>query len=88
MQQLLECYAKVGIVNERKIVRVNGTPVRPDLLVAILEELRIWSDRHENQQLQERPFIHAEKYMILRSPSEFERMISIGSSKAGMYKIV
>ncbi len=46
-------------------------------------ELRRWSARTEAQ---ERPYISAEKYMILRSPAEFEHKISGGSGKAGREK--
>eukprot|EP00927_Polykrikos_kofoidii_P039197 TRINITY_DN33629_c0_g1_i1.p1 TRINITY_DN33629_c0_g1~~TRINITY_DN33629_c0_g1_i1.p1 ORF type:complete len:519 (+),score=25.52 TRINITY_DN33629_c0_g1_i1:39-1595(+) len=79
MQRLLECYAKAG--NERRLVRVNGSPVSSDLIDRLFVEVREWSARlGENHQ--ERPMIHAEKYMIIRSPVEFEQKLRMGSSKA------
>mmetsp|Transcript_44747 Transcript_44747/g.119772 ORF Transcript_44747/g.119772 Transcript_44747/m.119772 type:complete len:277 (+) Transcript_44747:3-833(+) len=80
MERLLEFYAKAGVENDRRLVRVHGTPVDADLLAKLLVELRAWLARHENHQ--ERPNIHAQTYMILRSPAEFEKKVSTGSSKA------
>jgi hypothetical protein len=82
MEQLLECYAKAGVNPEapRKLVRINGAPVHPDMCAKLMVELRDWSARYEK--LQERPMIKAEKYMIIRSPPEFEAKIQGGSSKA------
>mmetsp|Transcript_71907 Transcript_71907/g.227220 ORF Transcript_71907/g.227220 Transcript_71907/m.227220 type:complete len:496 (-) Transcript_71907:41-1528(-) len=80
MKELLACYARAGCPNERRLLRVNGTPVEPDLLAELLVELRAWAARNEHHQ--ERPFIHARTYMILRSPAEFEQKLSKGSSEA------
>jgi len=80
MLELLECYAKAGVHNERKKVHVMGTPVDPTLISEILVELKDWAVRNKNHH--ERPYIHAETYMIIRAPSEFEAKISSGSSGA------
>ena len=80
MKQLLDCYAAVGIQNARKVVSREGKAVDPVLLSQLHSELRAWSGRYERHQ--ERPTIHAEKYMILRSPAEFEQKLNQGSAKA------
>lgn len=79
MERLLKHYAERG---ERKLVRVNGIPVDPDLLSEILKELKAWAVRNKDHH--ERPMIHADTYMILRSPSEFEQKLKRagGSRKA------
>ena len=61
-------------------VRVDGTPVEPVLLAAVLAELRDWAAR--NTDVQERPMVRAQTYMILRSPAEFEAKIGQGSGTA------
>ena len=73
MQQLLECYARVGGGGARRLLRVDGTPVAAELLALLRVELEDWTAkegtkerRHINQQ--ERPSIKAESYMILRAP--------------------
>jgi len=81
MECLLESYAKVlpgGTT--RKLVRLLGTSVEPSVCTGLMSELRDWSSRYEEHQ--ERPMISAEKYMILRSPPEFEAKISAGSRTA------
>jgi hypothetical protein len=80
MENILECYAKAGVTKRRKLVRINGAPVHPDMCATLMVELREWSARYETHQ--ERPMIKAEKYMIIRSPPEFEAKIRGGSSKA------
>jgi len=80
MEHLLERYVMAGVVQERKLVRVNGTPVDPELLEELLVLMREWAARHTNHQ--ERPNIHAQTYMILRSPVEFEEKLPAGSRKA------
>mmetsp|Transcript_109387 Transcript_109387/g.172421 ORF Transcript_109387/g.172421 Transcript_109387/m.172421 type:complete len:482 (+) Transcript_109387:80-1525(+) len=78
MKRLLECYANAG--QERRLVRVNGTPVNPNLISDLMVLLRDWLKRNFNWQ--ERPYIHAETYMILRSPAEFEKKLTNGSRNA------
>lgn len=55
----------------RRVVRVRGTPVRPDLRGMLLAELRAWRGdraRGGNAKGRERTSIRAECYMILRAP--------------------
>mmetsp|Transcript_25585 Transcript_25585/g.71276 ORF Transcript_25585/g.71276 Transcript_25585/m.71276 type:complete len:502 (-) Transcript_25585:178-1683(-) len=80
MDHLLERYRMAGIEEERRLVRVNGTPVEKELLDQLLVLLREWAARHEHHQ--ERPNIRAQTYMILRSPTEFEKKLSVGSRRA------
>jgi len=84
MERLLERYRMAGVEQERRLVRVNGTPVKQELLHELLVLLREWAARHEHHQ--ERPNIRAQTYMILRSPAEFERKLSVGSGKASTAK--
>lgn len=80
MEELLKCYAKAGFPNERRLVRVNGTLVNPDLLAELLIVLRDWAARHELHQ--ERPSIHAQTYMILReSKDESKPKLSFAKKK-------
>jgi hypothetical protein len=74
MERLLECYAHAG---PRKLVRVNGTPVAPELLLQLRRELQAWVGKEgtrerQHMEQQERPSIRAQSYMILRAPSDFE----------------
>ena len=80
MERLLQCYVDAGISEKRRLVRVLGTPVSPHLCAELLSELHAWSARYAEHQ--ERPMISAEKYMIIRSPPEFEAKISEGSRTA------
>jgi hypothetical protein len=64
MRRLLHHYE----TRPRTMIRVSGTPVDPALCDLLLQELRAWSDEHK---INTRPSIHAESYMILRSPLEF-----------------
>ena len=52
----------------RRTIRVNGTPVRPELLADILVEMEAWSELHQHN---DRPSIRASSYTILRSPADF-----------------
>eukprot|EP00658_Telonema_sp_P-2_P062145 TRINITY_DN50812_c0_g2_i1.p1 TRINITY_DN50812_c0_g2~~TRINITY_DN50812_c0_g2_i1.p1 ORF type:complete len:305 (+),score=50.66 TRINITY_DN50812_c0_g2_i1:111-917(+) len=63
MRQLLECYEQ----RPRVRVRVDGTPVRAELLEQILEELVKWRHGHKANT---RPSICAESYMIIQKPEE------------------
>lgn len=67
MQQLLEQYEARG---PRKVIRVFGTPIRQDLQVKLLQELKLWRQRHSTNT---RPSINAKSYMILRNPREFNQ---------------
>lgn len=84
MKLLLEHYRMAGVDQERRLVRVNGTPVCPELLDQLLVLLREWAARNERHQ--ERPNIRAQTYMILRSPIEFEQKLVVGSRSANTAK--
>ncbi|KAL7532208.1 hypothetical protein ACHAXR_004489, partial [Thalassiosira sp. AJA248-18] len=59
-------------VGKRRIIKIDGIPVRMDLLDSILEELRDWrgnSKRGGSSNNRERPSIKAECYLILRAPT-------------------
>merc|ERR1712216_317797 len=84
MERLLEHYRKAGVEQERRLVRVSGTPVNPELLDQLFVLLREWAARHAHHQ--ERPNIRAETYMILRSPTEFCKKLSVGSRSASTAK--
>ena len=78
MASLLKEYEKVG---PRKVVRSLGTPVPISILNVVACELKAWSDRYDK--FQERPMIKANKYMILRSPTEAEeKLIRLDSRRA------
>ena len=64
-------------------MRVNGTPVSSNLLAELLAELQNWATRHKDHQ--DRPYIRAQTYMILRSPAEFEQQLSKGSRTAAQH---
>ena len=66
MRQLLNHYEARGL--PRKVIRVNGTPIREDLRDNLLSELKLWRARHN---INTRPSINAKSYMILRNPMEF-----------------
>ena len=86
MEMLLSCYQKEGLlqfdndsdsedlnlgIGQRKVIRVDGVPVREELLTEILEELKDWrhnGKRGGSSNNRERPSIKAECYMILRAP--------------------
>ena len=86
MKRLLSCYRKEGIlhfdnnkftedlnqgVGKRQIIKVDGTPVRKELLDDILTELQDWrfnNKRGGSNTNRERPSIKAQCYMILRAP--------------------
>lgn len=60
-------------VAKRPIIKLDGTPVRQDLLDSILKELRDWrynSKRGGSTSNRERPSIQAECYLILRAPNK------------------
>lgn len=79
MNLLLDEYAKLG--PDRKLVRSLGKPVPEHILEKVRRELESWSERYDK--FQERPMIKANKYMILRSPTEAEqKMIELGSRRA------
>jgi hypothetical protein len=65
MDKLLAHYEESG---PRKMIRVNGAPVREDLRNQLLDELKKWRERHTSNN---RPSINAQSYMILRTPMEF-----------------
>mmetsp|Transcript_2265 Transcript_2265/g.3347 ORF Transcript_2265/g.3347 Transcript_2265/m.3347 type:complete len:243 (+) Transcript_2265:266-994(+) len=82
MKRLLRCYEREGLVTgehcgdgngegKRRVLRVDGIPVSRDVIDALLVELRAWKgDRRRggSPNNRERPSIHAQSYMILRSP--------------------
>jgi len=94
MEMLLSCYQKEGLlqfdnasditdlnlgIGQRKIIRVDGVPVRQELLNEILEELKDWrhnGKRGGSSNNRERPSIKAECYMILRAPTLEEETTS------------
>lgn len=53
----------------RHTIQVRGIPVRSDLCIDLLDELKAWRQRHGA--VNTRPSIQAQSYMILRSPREF-----------------
>ena len=58
-------------IGNRRIIRVNGTPVRQELIDEILTELHDWrgnGKRGGSSTNRERPSIKATCYMILRAP--------------------
>lgn len=60
MRRLLECYEREGGAAGRRVVRVNGTPVDPEVLDELLTELRQWyaqRSRGARGNQQERPSI-------------------------------
>mmetsp|Transcript_5585 Transcript_5585/g.8560 ORF Transcript_5585/g.8560 Transcript_5585/m.8560 type:complete len:546 (-) Transcript_5585:70-1707(-) len=62
-------------LGKRRIVNIDGAPVREELLQEILTELREWrgnGKRGGSSKNRERPSIKAECYMILRAPVEME----------------
>ena len=62
-------------VAKRLIIRIDGTPVRQELLDLILKELRDWRynpKRGGSCNNRERPSIRANCYMILRKPNKDE----------------
>jgi hypothetical protein len=89
METLLDCYLKEGLkkssnvqhadlnlgVANRRIVKIDGIPVRQELLDSILEELRAWrynAKRGGSSNNRERPSINAKCYLIMRAPSKGE----------------
>ena len=83
MERLLECYRREGLVEAessglavRKQVHLDGVPVEADMLLALLVELRKWTEGTGRcNKNRERPSIQADNYMILRSP-KFEEGIT------------
>ena len=70
MVRLLEHYQSEGI-EERRVIRVNGTPVPERLLEDIMVELRKWEARQRREletKPRERPSIDAKCYTILKKP--------------------
>lgn len=63
----------------RKVIRVQGAPVRDDLIEEIRTSMKEWS---ANYQLNDRPTINASSYIILRSPAEFAQKDSQNAVKA------
>ena len=60
-------------VAKRRTVKIDGAPVRQELLDSILIELRDWrynSKRGGSSSNRERPSINAECYLILRAPNK------------------
>lgn len=97
MERLLRCYQAEGLlsmdgvdssdlnqgIGKRRVLRVDGTPVRQDLLDELLAELRSWRGdfkRGGSSTHRERPSIQAQSYMILRAPTTEEQ--SKGSRRA------
>ena len=78
MQGLLDGYARGGRY-ARRTVRVNGTPVRAELIAALRAELQAWATQHIQN---DRPSIKAENYTILRAPAEFQKADSNQARKA------
>ena len=97
MKRLLSCYRKEGMLyfdnnnsedldlnhglGKRQIIKVDGTPVRKELLDEILNELRHWrfnNKRGGSKTNRERPSIKADCYMILRAP----KVVDSRASKA------
>jgi hypothetical protein len=64
---------------QRQTIRVQGTRIREDLELQLLDELRLWRTRHT---VNTRPSIDAKSYMILRSPMEFETKTSNHAKQA------
>lgn len=76
-----------GINNPpRKIIRVLGTPIRQELQTLLLHELRQWRTRHLKHG-NTRPSIHAECYMILRSPMEFQTKVHSNKAQSAAKKL-
>ena len=66
MESLLAHYHARG--KPREVVWVEGTPVQPELLEQLLEEVK---NLGSSQGTCDRPSISAKSYMILRLPCEF-----------------
>jgi len=83
MGQLLSAYA----TRPRQIVKVDGKPVRKELVDQLLAQLKVWEVSHK---VNNRPSIRAKSYMILRSPSEFSQKDSkkaqLASRKIAQYR--
>jgi hypothetical protein len=65
-------------VGRRRIIRICGEPVRPELIEDLLTELRAWrGDRHRggSPAHRERPSIKATCYAILRAPDANEHKL-------------
>ena len=74
MRRLLECYEREGGAAGRRVVRVNGTPVDPEVLDELLTELRQWyaqRSRGARGNQQERPSISAGAWSHSRDVSRF-----------------
>ena len=90
MSLLLRRYETEGLLTPKGIAqrpqrRVVGTPV-PELHLAPLRvELKAWLEQRAKGakgNVQERPSIDAEAYMILRSPTDFNAKLGAGSRAA------
>ena len=73
-------------VARRRAVRVRGAPVSAAVLDDVRALLRAWLERRRAKgakgNVQERPSVNAEAYMILRSPTDFNAKLGAGSRKA------
>jgi hypothetical protein len=78
MESLLAHYHARG--KPRDVVWVEGTPVRPELLKQLLEEVKIWAQA--KGPVNDRPSISAKSYMILRLPREFAQKDSTRAMRA------
>lgn len=71
MELLLEHYEPYL---PRRMIHVRGSPIRSELAADILVALKAWQQRHGD--VNKRPSIHAQSYMVLRSPKEFGQKYS------------
>jgi hypothetical protein len=71
MLMLLDMYEARGEGGDRKVVKLEGSPVRSGLCEALLFQLQAWVGRHGSNN--NRPSISAKSYMILRTPAEFAK---------------
>jgi hypothetical protein len=76
MQRLLRHYESTG---PRRLLRVDGTPLRPDLAGPLLGELQRWAGTHGTNN---RPSVSASSYMIMQSVAEFASPDSVKAKRA------
>mmetsp|Transcript_10673 Transcript_10673/g.23602 ORF Transcript_10673/g.23602 Transcript_10673/m.23602 type:complete len:490 (+) Transcript_10673:144-1613(+) len=103
MERLLRCYQIEGLlqsdtsckeglnlgVGKRRTEKIDGVPVRDELLGEILDELRVWrgnNKRGGSSDNRERPSIKAECYMILSAPSASDGKEKISRREKRMNK--
>ncbi|KAL7554152.1 hypothetical protein ACHAWF_017553, partial [Thalassiosira exigua] len=96
VERLLRCYQSEGLldtcgadlnegVGKRRVIRLDGVPVREELLDEILAELRLWrynGKRGGSSNNRERPSIQAKCYMIMRAPGTLNQENSALSRRA------